>query len=69
MTMRPYGDNFILVIPVEDELIHTDLRPFCLNPSCGCHEDLLLIGEGNEQYQNGSLTQSEATRLIEGKQL
>lgn len=69
MTMKPYGDNFILVIPVEDELIHTDRRPFCLNPSCGCHEDPILIGEVNEQYQSGLLTESEATRLIEGKQL
>lgn len=41
--MQGYGDNFIPVIPLEDVLLHTSTRPFCLDSTCPCHEDQELI--------------------------
>jgi hypothetical protein len=55
-------------IPV-DQLIHTDEHPFCTDPTCMCHDDQELIQGVNEQYQDGLLTASEATRTVKGWQL
>jgi hypothetical protein len=65
---QPYGDNFILVIPVE-RIIHTNQHPFCDNPTCYCHEDATNIAIVQQQVQDGLLTRAEATRMVQGKQL
>jgi hypothetical protein len=30
--------NRPIVIPMEDELIHTQERPYCNDPACPCHK-------------------------------
>jgi hypothetical protein len=67
--MHPYGDNFIPVIPLEDEMLHTQASPFCADPSCLCHEDQELLTIVSEQVTNGLFTPEEAIRFVEGKQL
>ncbi len=62
------GDNFTVVIPV-DYKEHTDEHPFCYNASCGCHEDEANVQVVNEQFQDGLLTQEEATRTVKGAML
>ena len=63
-------DNFIPVIPVEDDIVHTPTHPFCsLDPSCGCHEDPLLIENVAQEVSEGFMTPDEATRLVKGEQL
>ena len=60
----------VLVIQMEDEIIHTDLHPFCDDPACGCHDDVELIQEHLEQpFDAGLLTSEEYFRVKEGKQL
>lgn len=59
-----------ILIPMEDELIHTDEHPFCDDPSCGCHDDVELIMEHLERpFDAGLLTSPEYFRIKEGKQL
>jgi hypothetical protein len=41
--MQPYGDNFTLVIPMEDDYVHTDDKRFCGDPTCNCTEEPDLI--------------------------
>jgi hypothetical protein len=54
---------------VEGEILHTDDKPFCLDPACPCHEDREAVNAVNEAVEAGILTKDEATRLIAGKQL
>ncbi len=65
--MRAYGDNFIPVITTEP--VHTLDQPFCLDPTCGCHDDCELGGEINQYMENGLLTAPEAIRIVQGKQV
>lgn len=59
-----------LVIQYEEgEIIHTDDKPFCLDPACPCHEDREAINAVNEAVEAGILTHEEATRLMAGKQV
>ncbi len=58
-----------IVLPMEDELVHTDHDPFCSDPACPCHPDPDLIAQVNEQYQEGLLTAEEATNYVMGKML
>jgi hypothetical protein len=59
-----------LVIEYEEgEIIHTDDKPFCLDPACPCKEDREAVNAVNEAVEAGILTLDEATRLIAGKQL
>jgi len=62
-------DNFIPVIPMEDDPIHTESQRFCSDPTCGCHEEPALVNAVNAEYRNGLLTEEEATRIVEGKQV
>jgi len=67
--IRPFADNFIPIIPVDDKQ-HSQEHPFCFaNPSCPCHEDNEAIAEIHAFVQAGLLTPTEATRTIEGKML
>jgi hypothetical protein len=65
--MQPYGDNFVPVITPEP--VHTLDQPFCLDTTCGCHEDQLLVGEIQRQISEGLITLPEATRIVQGKQV
>lgn len=68
--MPGYGDNFIVVIPIEEgDMLHTAQHPFCYNETCFCHEDAEQIASVNEYYQQGLVTSEEATRIVGGKQL
>ncbi len=69
--IQPYGDNFIHVLPQEeDDSYHTPTSPFCfVDPHCPCHEDANLLAEVATQVENGLLTPSEATRLVKGEML
>jgi len=29
-----------IIVPMEDELVHTDEHPTCLDPECPCKDDL-----------------------------
>lgn len=64
--MQGFGDNFILVIPV-DYFEHTDEKPFCWNGSCPCHEDQDTISLVAQFVQDGLLTSQEATDFVSGK--
>ena len=70
-TIQPDGDNFAVVIPMEDELLHTADQPFCFDPTCPCHKnDDLRNAFANQVYEyilDGTLTVSEAERLLEGR--
>lgn len=67
--MQGYGDNFIPVIPMDDDPLHTEDRRFCGDPTCGCGESPSLINDVNQDYLGGLLTADEATRTIQGKQI
>ncbi len=67
-TLRPYADNFIPVIFVEDEILHTTEKPFCfVDPSCPCHEDHTLIAEVAAFVAHGLMTPEEATDFVAGR--
>jgi len=56
-------------IPMEDTIIHTDVSPFCADPTYPCHEDQQLWQSLAQQVQDGLLTAKEATTLVTGKTL
>jgi len=58
-----------LLVPMEDELIHTDDHPFCGDPTCGCCEDPELIASVQQAVEQGLVTPEEATLIIQGKTL
>jgi len=58
-----------IVIPMEDDILHTQSHPFCSDPSCPCHEDPELLANVAQAVEQGLLTPAEATRLVEGKAL
>jgi hypothetical protein len=65
--MQGFGDNFILVIPSEDDVLHTDEHPFCSNDTCPCREDQGALSAVNAAVRNGLLTPDEATAFIQGR--
>jgi len=67
--MRHYADNFIPVIPSEDDVLHTDEHPFCCNETCPCREDQEALTTVNALVLNGLLTPDEATALIQGRMI
>ncbi|GHO56637.1 hypothetical protein [Ktedonobacter robiniae] len=69
MSIKPYGDNFAPVIPLDDEPVHTEAQQFCFDPTCNCHDDPALVSVANQQYNDGLLTAEEATRTIQGRQV
>jgi hypothetical protein len=65
--MQGYGDNFILVVPVEEgDMLHTATNPFCSDECCPCHEDPELVADVNALYQEGLVTLEEAVRIVRG---
>jgi hypothetical protein len=65
--MQGYADNFILVIPLEDDVLHTTEHPFCSNDTCPCREDQEALSTVNDAVLKGLLTPDEATALIQGR--
>ncbi len=55
-----------ILIPMEDDLVHTSEYPFCSDGTCGCHEDETLIGEIAAQVEAGILTPEQATDIVAG---
>ena len=64
--------NVAYVVLMEDEIIHTQRRPFCLqvvDPTCPCRENQELIQEVADAVTEGLLTPDEATRFVHGEML
>lgn len=57
----------LIVIPMEDDLLHTSETPFCGDATCPCHEDPLLITQVAHFVEDGLLTPDEATALVAGR--
>ncbi len=56
-----------IVIPMEDDILHTQSHPFCSDPTCPCHEDQELLSDVAHAVEQGLLTPAEATRFVGGK--
>jgi len=65
--MVPYGQNFVIVIPMEDDLLHMVDKPFCWDSVCGCHRDEKLFRDVQQFVLNGEMTAHEAMLFIAGK--
>ncbi len=65
--MQPYGDNFIPVIPIEDEPTHSSENPFCWDQTCPCHEDQEAITIVAQHVEDGLFTPEEATDFVGGR--
>ena len=53
-----------------DEIIHTADAPFCDDLACPCHYDADLLAQYVQQpYEGGLLTQDEARRTMDGRQV
>ena len=62
--------NQILVVLMEDDLLHTSERPFCfIDDACPCHRDQLLICEVEQAVFDGLMTPEEATNFVAGRLL
>jgi hypothetical protein len=68
VSIQPYADNFIPVIPV-DHQDHTDESPFCWNESCPCHEDQEAINVVAGHVTDGLMTPAEATDFVGGRSI
>lgn len=58
-----------IIIPMEDDPIHTHTNPFCSDPTCPDKDDPELLAEVAQQVEDGLLTPDEATRVVQGRQL
>jgi hypothetical protein len=56
-----------IIIPMEDDILHTQSHPFCSDPTCPCHEDSELLSDVAYAVEQGLLTPAEAARFVEGK--
>jgi len=56
-----------IVLPMEDDILHTQSHPFCSDLTCPCHEDAELLSDLAQAVDQGLLTPAEATRFVEGK--
>lgn len=65
--MQHYSDNFIPIILMEDDLLHTNNHPFCSVDSCMCHEAPELLTTVGQAVTDGLFTSNEATNFIQGK--
>jgi len=67
--MANHREHQPVVIPMEDELLHTQDHPFCSVPTCPCKEDNELRSDVAQAVEQGLLTPEEATRLVLGQTL
>ena len=63
----PYSKNFAIVIPKEDDLVHTIDKPFSWDSKTGCHRNEKIFREVQQFVLNGELTPHEAMLFIAGK--
>lgn len=64
LTGRLTAEDFVFVVWMEDELVHTDEHPFCNDVTCGCHSDAQLNQEFfMGPYMDGLLSKGEAERI------
>ena len=49
--------------------IHTESRPFCLDPACPCHDDEEAVNRLNTFVVAGLLTKDEAHNIRYGRSL
>jgi len=56
-------------IPLEDDLVHTDGSPFCLDLTCLDKEDDEAIHAIAQLVEDGLFTPEEATRFVQGRHL
>ncbi len=67
MVQHNQEPTFDIVIPMEDDLLHTAEHPFCWqDPACPCHEDPDSIRPIEQAFEDGLLTSEEANRTIAG---
>lgn len=67
MSIQPYGDNIIPVIPI-DYVVHTAEMPFCfVDAFCPCHEDHEEIQKVAAWVTDGLMTEEEAVNFIAGR--
>jgi hypothetical protein len=52
-----------------DPILHTPDHPFCMDMSCGCHDDLALLQEQAGYVDAGLLTSQEFLQTLSGKQI
>ena len=65
---RHQHDSNPIVLPTEDDPIHTEEHPFCsTDPGCPCHEDPARIHIVVVAVARGELTPEEATQFDSGK--
>ncbi len=68
--LRHREESHPIVVPMEDDLIHTQQHPFCsTDPACPCHEDPELLSDVAQAVEQGLLTPDEATRIAQGQTL
>ncbi len=58
--------TFSIVVPV-DVIVHNNEHPFCLDDTCPCHKDPVLIAPIADAVEQGLLTEYEATLVVGGK--
>lgn len=62
--------NQPIIIPMEDDIVHSDETPFCLDHTCPCHYDRRRKYElVARPWYEGLLTTSESQRLFSGEQI
>lgn len=60
-------ERWIPIIPMEDELVHTDDHPFCDDKMCFCHSDFEAVWLLTTQHSTGLMTKDETLRLYRGE--
>jgi hypothetical protein len=65
----PFHIDRPIPIPMEDDLVHTDHDPFCIDPTCPSHEESDTLDAVTGMVEDGLLTPDEATRFVQGRQL
>ncbi len=64
--MANHREHQPIVVPMEDDIIHTKEHPFCCDPTCLCREDSELLSEVAQAIEQGLITPDEATRITQG---
>lgn len=55
-----------IVIECLDRILHTEVTPFCPDPTCGCREDTDNVNLLNDLVEQGLLTTIEANLIMRG---
>lgn len=65
--MHSYTETFMLLIPMEDDLLHTSTHPFCWDLTCPCHEDQESLAQVTHWVTDGLMSREEATAFVAGR--